>query len=95
MKILIKTYAGSHLFGTSTPESDTDYKGIYIPNAEQILLGNYNCTIQETTGASDAKNSKEDIDVELYSLKKFFTMLKKGDTPAIELLFTPEELIVE
>ncbi len=61
MNILIKTYAGSHLFGTSTPESDTDYKGIYLPSSEQILLGNYPETIQQTTGASDEKNSKEVI----------------------------------
>lgn len=95
MKILVKTYAGSHLFGTDTPESDTDYKGVYIPTAEQILLGNYPETIQQTTGASDSKNSKYDIDVELYSLTKFMKMLENGDTAAIELLFTPDEMIVE
>ena len=95
MKILVKAYAGSHLFGTSTPDSDTDFKGVYLPSAEQILLGNAPETIQHSTGKSDSKNSSEDEDVELYSLAKFYKMLRKGDTAAIELLFTPDHLIVE
>lgn len=95
MRILVKTYAGSYLFGTNTPESDTDYKGVYLPSAEKILLGSYSETIQKTTGASDSKNTSEDEDVELYSLTKFFKMLQNGDTAAIELLFTPENMIVQ
>ena len=95
MKILIKTIAGSHLFGVNTKGSDLDYKGVYLPTPEQILMGNYPDTIQESTGNPNGKNTKEDIDVELYSLKKFLQMLAKGDTAAFELLFTPEDLIEE
>lgn len=95
MKVLIKTYAGSHLFGTSTPESDTDYKGVFIPSERDIILGRDSDTIQQSTGEADSKNSKDDVDVELYRLKKFLKMLRNGDTAAIELLFTPEEMIVE
>ena len=95
MRILIKTVAGSHLFGTNTPQSDKDYKGVYLPDAAQILLGDYKDTEVYTTGNEHEKNSKEDIDVELYSLKKFMKMVKSGDTAALELLFTPEEFILE
>lgn len=95
MKVLVKCVAGSHLFGTNTENSDKDYKGVYIPDADSILLGNYKDSKQYTTGDENSKNSKEDIDVELYSIRKFFKMLKNGDTAAIELLFTPEELIIE
>lgn len=95
MKILIKAKAGSHLFGTNTPNSDLDYKGVYLPTAKEILLGSYKESIQETTGNDKNKNSKDDIDVELYSLKKFLKMISKGDTAALELLFTPKEMIVE
>lgn len=95
MKILIKAQAGSHLFGTNTETSDMDYKGVYLPEADQILLGTYPESTSYTTGDSNSKNSKDDIDIELYSLKKFFKMIRRGDTAALELLFTPEHLIIE
>jgi len=95
MKIIIKAMAGSHLFGTSTPQSDKDYKGVFIPTAEEILTGDYSESVSTTTGQHDSKNSKEDIDIELYSVKKFFKMIRRGDTAALELLFTPEHLILE
>ena len=95
MKILIKALAGSHLFGTNTPQSDMDYKGVYLPSAEEILLGTYPLSVNETTGDSDSKNSKDDIDIELYSFKKFLKMVSRGDTAALELLFTPEDMIIE
>lgn len=95
MKVLIKATAGSHLFGTNTPSSDTDYKGVFLPDAEEILLGTYKESVSYTTGDDKSRNSKEDVDVELYSLKKFFKMVSRGDTAALELLFTPEHLIIE
>lgn len=95
MKVLVKTIAGSHLFGTNTPESDKDYKGVFLPSADEILLGNYEDSFTQTTGSNDSKNNKDDIDVEMYSLRKFFKMLSNGDTAALELLHTPEELILE
>ena len=95
MKILVKAQAGSHLFGTNTDLSDKDYKGVYLPTADQILLGSYSETINKTTGDSNSKNSKDDIDIELYSLKKFLKMVSNGDTSALELLFTPENMIIE
>lgn len=30
MKTIMKGYFGSHLYGTSTPESDVDFKEIYV-----------------------------------------------------------------
>jgi len=95
MKILIKAMAGSHLFGTSTPASDKDYKGVFLPTAEEILIGNYKESVSTSTGDDSSKNSKDDIDIELYSLKKFLKMVSRGDTAALELLFTPDDMIIE
>lgn len=95
MKVLIKAQAGSHLFGTNTPSSDMDYKGVFLPEADQILLGSYSEFVSKTTGDSNSKNSKDDIDIELYSLKKFLKMVSRGDTAALELLFTPDDMIIE
>lgn len=93
--VLIKAVAGSHLFGTNTENSDHDYKGVFIPSAEAILTGDYSDTIKSTTGDDKSKNTKDDVDTEMYSLRKFFAMLENGDTAAIELLFTPDEMILE
>lgn len=95
MKILIKAQAGSHLFGTNTPSSDKDYKGVYLPSKEEILVGDYKESFQHSTGNDGMKNSKDDTDIELYSLKKFLKMVRNGDTAALELMFTPEEMILE
>lgn len=96
MQILMKSVAGSHLFGTNTPASDMDYKGIYIPSKRDFLL----CKVEDTINIKrnkevGEKNTKDDIDVELFSLKKFIKMLNEGQTVALELLFTPDDLIIE
>lgn len=95
MKILIKAVAGSHLFGTNTENSDHDYKGVFLPEADDILLGKFNQTIHQKTNKSNTKNTKDDVDIELYSLDKFLTMLYQGQTVAWELLFTPDSHILE
>ena len=38
LNIVVKMKFGSHLYGTSTPLSDTDYKAVYIPEARDIIL---------------------------------------------------------
>lgn len=95
MEIIVKTIAGSHLFGTDTPSSDMDYKGVFMPSGSEILLGEYKDSISESTGSDFSKNTKDDVDTEMYSLRKFLKMLRNGDTAAIELLFTPDSHIVE
>lgn len=95
MKILIKAIAGSHLFGTNTPKSDMDYKGVFLPEPTDILLGKFDQTIHQHTNNSGNKNTKDDIDIEFYSLDKFLKMLYQGQTVAWELLFTPDDLILE
>jgi len=95
MDIIVKCLAGSHLFGTNTATSDMDYKGIFIPTRKQILLGQYKESVSKSTGDDDSKNGQDDIDIEMYSVKKFFKMISKGDTAALELLFTPADCIIE
>lgn len=45
MKILVKAVAGSHLFGTNTEKSDKDFKGVFLPSADDILLGKFDQTV--------------------------------------------------
>ena len=94
MKRIVECVAGSHLFGLNTKTSDKDYKGVYIPTQSEILLGNYKNSIRKTTGDGKNKNNASDVDIEFYSIAKFFKMLEQGQTVALELLFTPGDFIV-
>jgi len=86
-KVIYVTVYGSKLFGTDSIDSDTDYKGIFIPSKRDVLLKrdieHYNYNTNNKT-----KNSKQDIDLQLFSIYKWFTLLKKGETGALDLLFS-------
>ncbi|WPK34041.1 thioredoxin [Escherichia phage AV110] len=95
MKTIMKGYFGSHLYGTSTPESDVDFKEIYIPHARDILTGNVKEHMSKNTNNTSSKNTKDDVDHELYSLKYFFKLAADGETVALDMLHTPQSLVVK
>lgn len=78
---------GSHLYGTSTERSDTDYKGVFLPNKEDILCGVKRNHYGSSTGKDKEKNTSEDIDMELFSLQYWLELLEKGETVATDILF--------
>lgn len=83
---------GSHLYGTDTPESDMDFKGIYIPSARDIVLGNYKKTVQTSRKKADCeRNTKDDVDTEIFSLDRFLSLLMEGQTVALDMVFAPDE----
>ncbi|QAX98385.1 hypothetical protein ASfcp2_40 [Aeromonas phage AsFcp_2] len=84
MKTLMKTVFGSHLYGLSTPTSDRDYKGIFIPTAREIILGGRE-VYNESTGGK-GKNTVDDIDTEMMSLRQFLRLASKGETMCIDML---------
>ncbi|ALY07921.1 nucleotidyltransferase [Escherichia phage phiE142] len=95
MKTIVKAYFGSHLYGTSTPESDVDFKEIYVPHARDILTGNVKEHMSKNTNNTASKNTKDDVDHELYSLKYFFKLAADGETVALDMLHTPQSLVVK
>jgi len=89
---IIKAVFGSHLYGLNTPQSDVDYKGIYLPTMDELLLHNYDKTIVTSTGDKDSKNTNQDEDYELVSLPKFIDLCCKTDTMAMDLLHATENV---
>lgn len=92
VKQLVRVKHGSHLYGTSTPASDQDFKGVHLPSGEAIILQRAENVID--TGVKSKvegtdKNDADAIDSQSYSVQKFFEMLMKGDTVATEILFAP------
>jgi len=80
---------GSHLYGTDTPASDRDFKGVYMPTVQQILTGKiprtYSWGSKKST-AEGAKNAPDDIDIEVYSLHYFLHLLCQGDTVSMDMI---------
>jgi len=86
---------GSRLHGTSTEESDWDFKGVYMPTKRDIYLGNTSNSISFKAKKGEGKNSAEDVDIEIYSLSHFVKLAIKGDTTALDMLHTPNDKIIQ
>lgn len=93
-QIVVRVEFGSHLYGTSTASSDHDYKSVYVPSAEDILLQRVKGSLGHKVKRYEGdKNSPEDTDDEMYSLQRYLSLLAEGQTVAIDMLFTPKPLI--
>eukprot|EP00752_Nemacystus_decipiens_P007837 g7002.t1 len=130
--IIYLHHSGSRMYGTSTPNSDVDVKGIFIPDTEtearlskdaatagpveaeepdsdvdpdvedsagltrppgqpeeagdRKLKGGKDATFWYSTGDTRSMNTKNDIDVELVSLDKFFGHLLRSEMNGVETL---------
>lgn len=73
------TKHGSHAYGTSTPTSDLDLRGVCV-QPESYYLGFLNQFDQSVN------NKPQDITV--FGLRKFFELATKGNPNALEILFT-------
>src|SRR5208282_6493507 len=95
MKQIVKILFGSHMYGTSTPSSDLDYKGIFLPSGRDIILGRGKETIstQRPKGEGE-KNYAGEEEFENFSLKQYFKLLSEGQTVCLDMLFAPATSIV-
>jgi len=95
-KLLYLIKFGSHLYGTDTPNSDLDIKGIFVPSFKSIVMQDRVKGTSFSTGDSVGKNTNEDIDIELWSIQNWLNMVAKGDTGALDLLYSftnPDSII--
>lgn len=95
MKIIVKMKFGAHLYGTATIKSDVDYKGVFLPAKEEVLLGKIPKCLNFSSGDSESKNTSNDIDIEFYSLHYFIKLAREGQTVALDMLHAPDSAIIE
>ena len=94
MDLIVKMRLGSHLYGTATPESDLDLKGVYLPEALDILLQRVKTTVTSNrVKAAGEKNEAGDVDTEFYSLQRYLDLLAEGQTVALDMLFAPDSVM--
>jgi predicted nucleotidyltransferase len=96
LNLIVKMKFGSHLYGTAGPDSDLDYKGVYLPTKYQVFLGRVpKCYSYCSKDNQAAKNCSEDIDEEIYSLQYFIKLAGEGQTVALDMLHAPHDMILE
>ena len=79
-KILAKVVVGSRLHGTATPESDWDYRGIYMDDLKTALSPFDN---HKTTSWLEG-----DEDNTSYELREFCKLATKGNATILEVFFS-------
>lgn len=80
--VALRAIVGSRAYGTNIPTSDTDYKGIYMQPAEDLLSFGY--VEQVNTG-------KDDV---MYEGRRFVQLLETANPTVLELLFSPRDCII-
>lgn len=89
-KVLMKGLYGSRLYGTHTPNSDTDIRGIFIPTPWELLMGNGEQIISKATKPHHhSASGVGDIDTTLFTLQSFVEKALSGDTGAFDMLHAP------
>lgn len=86
MRTLMKCVHGSHLYGLNTESSDVDYKGIFLPSLEDLLLNKAPKQITSSTGKEHEKNQAGDVDEVMFSLSTFIQLACDGETIALDML---------
>jgi len=90
IKLLMLTKTGSHLYGTNTQNSDEDYVGIFVPIEKKYFFGFHNIEeidLSKQIKNEAGKNTKDSLDLKLYSLKKFVKLALENNPNIIELLY--------
>jgi predicted nucleotidyltransferase len=96
MQTIVKMVFGSHLYGTNSASSDQDFKGVFLPTREQLLLQRVPKSISTSPKkAEGVKNTAEDVDSEMYSLHYFLHLALEGETVALDMLHAPESALLE
>lgn len=81
--IIYEVISGSHAYGTSTPESDVDHRGVFqMPTTE--MLG--------TTYYPQIGDEKQDS--VFYEIGRFLELLSNGNPNVLELLNVPDRCVV-
>lgn len=88
---------GSMMYGTNTKESDEDFTGVFMPDRTRSGMGTKNIDFVEyrtNSTKSNKRNTAEDTDCTLYSLKKWVILATNNNPNILELFFTPDKSIL-
>lgn len=78
-ELALLSLAGSHAYGTNHPDSDVDYRGVYVAPLERVLA------IRAPAETFD----RQVPDVTLYELRHFASLAARGNPTVLEVLWAP------
>lgn len=78
---LFECIVGSRAYGTNTPQSDTDIKGVYIQTNDDVLGLNYQ------------EQEQPDKDTTYYEIRRFVELLGSANPTLLEMLFVDKQFI--
>jgi len=81
-KLIFSCFGGSKLYGTSTPLSDTDERGVFIPS-EEYFYG----FLKKTEQYEDKSE-----DTSYLEIRKFLHLASQNNPNVIELLWVPDNM---
>lgn len=94
--IILEIHSGAHLYGTTTPDSDDDYLGIFIPSKDHLLgldhEEEFDLSVQHKLPSG--RNSSQAVDRKFYELRHFCQLALDNNPNILELLFAPQSSIV-
>ncbi|QGH75824.1 nucleotidyltransferase [Gordonia phage Syleon] len=87
--------AGSQLYGTQLDNGDNDQMGVAIePPSHVIGLSQFEQWQYHSAG-NGVRSGSEDLDVTVYSLRKWTRLAEQGNPTVLLLGFTPDELLLK
>jgi len=94
--MILKIRVGSHLFGTSTPDSDEDYFGVFMP-CDETIFGFQRCD-EVDLGVVDkddtGRNTAEAVDFKIHDYRKFVKTVMENNPNFMHAIFVNEENIL-
>ena len=83
--ILVKHLAGSHAYGTNTPDSDVDYRGLFYSSANDFF---------SPFSTQGEVSDKSEEDTKFYELRKFLSLYTKCNPNIVETLWVDPSDVV-
>jgi uncharacterized protein len=81
--IIFESLAGSHAYGTSTPKSDKDIRGVFVQPIQDVLKHGFIDQVSDKTN-----------DVIFYELGRFIDLLIKNNPNILEMLVMPNDCVI-
>lgn len=82
-QLLLQCISGSRAYGLHTPQSDTDYKGIFVSPKAMFYGSHFTDQVANETN-----------DIVYFEWKKFVDLLGKNNPTILELLATPDDCVL-
>jgi len=81
-RLIFKAIVGSQAYGTATPTSDIDYKGIFIEDHDKLIGFGYR---------EQVEINKDEM---YFELRRFISLAGSANPTILELLFSPKDCII-